>query len=121
MTSFPIARKRPYTITQHGATRNDEYYCMRESNDPEVLKYLQAENEYLEEVMQHTKPLQETLFQEMKARIKEEDSTEPERNGEYYYYRRTEKGQEYPIYCRRKGSLDAAEEILLDQNLLAEG
>jgi oligopeptidase B len=121
MTSFPIAPKRPYTITQHGVTRNDEYYWMRESNDPEVLKYLQAENEYLEEVMQHTKPLQETLFQEMKARIKEEDSTEPERNGEYYYYRRTEKGQEYPIYCRRKGSLDAPEEILLDQNLLAEG
>jgi oligopeptidase B len=121
MPSFPIAPKRHHDITQHGVTRDDEYYWMRESNDPEVLKYLEAENEYLEEILQHTKPLQETLFQEMKDRIKEDDSTEPEVNGEYYYYRRTEKGLEYPIYCRRKGTLDAPEEVLLDQNALADG
>src|SRR5689334_20366571 len=121
MTSFPIAPKRPHGITQHGVTRDDEYYWMRETNDPRVLKYLEAENEYLEEVLQHTRPLQEKLFAEMKDRIKEQDSTEPEKNGDYLYYRRTESGREYPIYCRKKGSLDAPEEILLDQNQLAEG
>ncbi len=121
MTSFPVAPKRLHEITQQGVTRNDEYYWMRESNDPEVMKYLEAENEYLEKMMQHTRPLQERLFEEMKGRIKEQDSTEPEVNGGYYYYRRTEAGQEYPIYCRKKGSLDAPEEVLLDQNELAQG
>ncbi len=121
MASFPLAPKRPYAITQHGITRNDEYYWMRTREDPDVLKYLRSENEYLEEILQHTRPLQEALFLEMKGRIKEVDSTEPEKNGDYYYYRRTEAGKEYPIYCRKKGSLDAQEEILLDQNMLAEG
>ena len=120
MLPFPTAPKRPYEITQHGYTRIDNYYWMRDRSDPEVLKYLHAENDYLEEIMGHTKSLQETLYAEMKARIKETDSTVPEKQGEYFYYSRHEEGKQYPIFCRRKGSLESPEEILLDQNDLAE-
>ncbi len=102
MSFFPIAPKRPYSITQHGETRIDNYYWMRDRQDPEVLKYLRAESDYLEEVMGHTKPLQEMLYAEMKGRMKETDSTVPEKRGEYFYYTRTEEGRQYPIYCRRK-------------------
>ena len=121
MSFFPTAPKRPYQITQHGETRVDDYYWMRDRQDPEVLKYLHAENDYLEEVLGHTKPLQDTLFAEMKGRIQETDSTVPEKRGEYLYYTRTESGKQYPIFCRRKDSLEGPEEVLLDQNLLAEG
>src|SRR5215510_12570534 len=121
MSSFPIAPKRPYEITQHGETRVDNYFWLRYREDPEVLKYLTAHNEYLDEVMGHTKLLQEELFSEMKGRIKETDSTVPEKRGEYLYYTRTEAGKQYPIFCRRKDSSDSQEEILLDQNELAEG
>jgi len=121
MSFFPTAPKRPYQITQHGETRVDNYYWMRDRQDPEVLKYLRAETDYLEEVMGHTKPLQEMLYAEMKGRIKETDSAVPERRGEYFYYTRTEAGQQYPIFCRRKDSMENPEEVLLDQNLLAEG
>lgn len=119
MTTFPIAPKRPKEIEQHGLTRVDNYFWMRYREDPEVLKYLHAEQDYLEEVMQHTKPLQEQLFQEMKGRIKEDDSSAPEKDGEFLYYTRFETGKQYPFYCRRNGDLNAAEEILLDQNELA--
>ncbi|MCI0553617.1 MAG: S9 family peptidase [Anaerolineae bacterium] len=121
MPSFPIAPKRPYEITQHGSTRVDDYFWLRYREDPEVLKYLTAQNDYLDEVMGHTRSLQETLFAEMKGRIKETDSTVPEKRGGYLYYTRTEAGKQYPIFCRRKDSPDNAEEILLDQNELAEG
>jgi oligopeptidase B len=121
MPSIPIAPKRPYTIAQHGQTRVDDYFWMRNREDPAVMAYLQAENGYLEEVMHHTKALQEQLFQEMKARIKEDDFTVPERRGDYYYYTRNEAGKQYPFFCRKHGSVDAPEEILLDQNALAEG
>jgi oligopeptidase B len=121
MLSYPTAPKRPYEITQHGQTRIDNYYWMRDRSDPEVLKYLHAENDYLEEIMGHTKSLQETLYAEMKGRIKETDSSVPEKRGEYFYYSRNEEGKQYPIYCRKKASLDSPEEILLDQNILAEG
>ena len=121
MPSFPIAPKRPYEITQHGSTRVDDYFWLRYREDPEVLKYLTAQNDYLDEVMEHTKPLQETLFAEMKARIKETDSTVPEKRGDYLYYTRTEAGKQYPIFCRKKVSPASSEEILLDQNELAEG
>ena len=119
MATFPIAPKRPKEIEQHGLTRVDNYFWMRYREDPEVLKYLHAEQDYLEEVMQHTKPLQEQLFQEMKGRIKEDDSSAPEKEGEYIYYTRFETGKQYPFYCRKKGDLNAPEEILLDQNELA--
>ena len=121
MPSFPIAPKRPYEITQHGSIRMDDYFWLRYREDPEVLKYLTAHNDYLDEMMGHTKPLQETLFAEMKARIQETDSTVPERRGDYLYYTRTEAGKQYPIFCRRKDSMENPEEILLDQNELAEG
>jgi oligopeptidase B len=94
---------------------------MRDREDPEVLKYLRAENDYLEEVMGHTKPLQEMLYTEMKGRMKETDSTVPERRGGYLYYTRSEEGKQYPIYCRRKEAPESLEEILIDQNALAEG
>jgi oligopeptidase B len=119
MSSFPVAPRQPKEITQHGQTRIDPYFWMRYREDHEVLKYLHAEQDYLEEVMQHTKPLQEQLFQEMKGRIKEDDSTPPEKDGDHVYYIRYEAGKQYPFYCRRKTAAEAPEEILLDQNLLA--
>jgi oligopeptidase B len=121
MMSFPVPPKRPYEITQHGKTRVDDYFWLRNREDPEVLQYLHAQMDYLEEVMGHTKPLQETLFSEMKGRIQETDSTVPEKRCEYLYYERTEAGRQYPIFCRRKDSPGSPEEILLDQNELAEG
>lgn len=121
MKTYPIPPKKDFLITQHNITRNDEYYWMRERENPQVVKHLEAENEYLEKTLSHIKPLQETLFQEMKNRIKEVDSSVPEKNKDYFYYTRTEADKQYPIYCRKKESLDAPEEILLDQNELAEG
>ncbi|HJS17107.1 MAG TPA: S9 family peptidase [Anaerolineales bacterium] len=121
MSFFPTAPKRPHQITQHGETRIDNYYWMRDRQDPEVLRYLRAESDYLEEVMGHTKPLQDMLYAEMKGRMMETDSSVPEKRGGYFYYTRTEAGQQYPIYCRKKESLDSPEEVLLDQNVLAEG
>lgn len=118
---FPTAPKRPHELTQHGVTRIDNYYWMRDKEDPETMKYLRAESDYLEEMMQHTRSLRETLFSEMKGRIKETDSTVPAKRGEYYYYERSLEGKQYPIFCRRKGSLDAPEEVMFDQNELAEG
>src|SRR5258706_2264332 len=120
MPSFPIAPKRPYTITQHGETRVDDYFWLRNREDPEVMKYLTAQMGYLDEIMGHTKPLHEQLFSEMKNRIQETDSTVPEKRGGYWYYIRTETGKQYPIFCRRKDSKDNPEEILLDPNVLAE-
>jgi len=121
MPAYPIAPQRPHKITQHDQTRLDEYFWMRYRDDPAVIEYLQAENDYLEEIMQHTRPLQEQLYAEMKARIKEDDETVPMQHGDYFYYNRTAAGKQYPYYCRKHGSLDAPEEILLDQNALAEG
>jgi oligopeptidase B len=121
MAGAPQAPKHPQSISQHGKTRTDDYFWMRYRDDPAVMAYLQAENDYLDEILGHTRPLQEQLFQEMKARIKEDDSTVPEQRSDYFYYQRTETGKQYPIYCRRHGSLDTPEEILIDQNALAEG
>ena len=119
MTSFPVAPKRPKAINQHGLIRTDNYFWMRYREDPEVLNYLHAEQDYLEEVMQHTRPLQEQIFEEMKGRIKEEDATPPEKDGNYIYHIRFEAGKQYPFFCRRKASEESQEEILLDQNALA--
>ncbi|MCA9998234.1 MAG: hypothetical protein KDE56_20875, partial [Anaerolineales bacterium] len=117
----PIAQKKPHLLTLHGDTRLDNYFWLRERTSPEVLAYIKAENEYTEAVMAHAKPLQETLYREMVGRIQETDSTAPYRQGDYFYYSRTEAGKEYPIYCRKLGSLEAGEEVLLDLNALAEG
>ena len=121
MTIPPAAPKKPHEITQHGQSRTDSYYWLRHRKDPDVLKYLHAEMDYLEESMQGTKPLQEALFSEMKERIQETDSTVPVERGGYLYYQRTEAGKQYPIFCRRKNEAGNPEEILLDQNALAEG
>jgi oligopeptidase B len=117
--NFPMAPQRPHQIIQHGQARIDNYFWMRYREDPEVLKYLHAEQDYLEEIMQHTQPLQEQLFQEMKGRIKEDDASAPEKDGDFVYYTRFEMGKQYPFYCRRRISPAAPEEILLDQNTLA--
>jgi oligopeptidase B len=121
MPGTPLAPKTPYEINQHGQTRIDNYFWMRYREDPEVLKYLRAESDYQEEIMQHTNTLQDGLFLEMKARIKETDVSAPEKRGQYFYYTRTEAGQQYPIYCRAKDSPSGPEETLLDQNKIAEG
>jgi len=117
----PIAEKRPHVLTAHGDERVDDYYWMRDRDDPAVMAYLEAENAYTEAVMQPTKDLQTALYDEILGRIQETDLSVPYRKGEYYYYSRTEEGKAYSIFCRKKGSLDAPEEVLLDENVLAEG
>ncbi len=117
----PVAQKQPEVLVLHGDERVDDYFWMCDANDPNVIAYLEAENAYTRAMMQHTETLQTTLYDEMLARIKETDLSVPYRKGDYYYYSRTEEGKAYPIYCRKKGSLDAPAEVLLDQNKLAEG
>ena len=115
----PIARVERRVHTLHGETRTDEYFWLRDRSDPAVIAYLEAENRYTGAVMRHTEALQEQVYQEMRGRIKETDLSVPERVDDYFYYTRTEAGGQYPILCRRRGSLDALEEVLLDQNPLA--
>ncbi len=117
----PVAKKAPKTLELHGVKRVDPYYWLKEREDPEVIAYLEAENAYTEAVMAPTKDLQEKLFQEIVGRIQQDDSTVPYRDRGYYYYERYEEGDDYPIYCRKKGSLEAPEEILVDANELAQG
>ncbi len=117
----PVARKVPHEMTLHGETRVDHYFWLRDRSNPEVIAYLDAENAYTEEMMRHTQGLQEQLYAEMRGRIKETDQQVPEKRDGYYYYSCTEEGKQYPIFCRRHGGLDAEEELLLDQNQLAEG
>ena len=121
MVTPPVAQKLPQVLELHGDQRVDDYFWMRDRDDPKVIAYLEAENAYTSTMMQHTEALQATLYEEMLARIKETDLSVPSRKNDYYYYARTEEGKAYPIYCRKKGSLDAPEEVLLDQNELAEG
>ena len=115
----PIAHVAPRISNIHGENRIDDYFWLRDRSDPAVIAYLEAENSYTTTAMRHTEALQERLYQEMRARIKEADLSVPEQLDEYHYYSRTEVGGQYPILCRRRGSLDAEEEILLDQNSLA--
>jgi oligopeptidase B len=117
----PIAKISPKTDTLHGDSRTDNYFWMREKSDPEVIAYLEAENAYADDVLAPTQELQETLYAEMKGRIQETDLSVPYKLGDYFYYSRTEEGKQYPIRCRKRGSLDAPEEITLDLNALAEG
>jgi oligopeptidase B len=117
----PVAKKVPHVREMHGDRFDDAYFWLREKSNPEVVKYLEAENGYTEAAMKPFAPLQETLYKEMLGRIKETDLSVPVRKDGYYYYSRTEQGKQYPIYCRKKGSLEAAEEIYLDVNELAKG
>ncbi len=116
----PACAQRPKELTIHGDTRIDKYYWLRERENPEVIAWLEAENAYTDTMMSHLKGFQEKLFQEMKGRIKEQDMSVPYFDNGYWYYTRYDEGKEYPIYCRKKGTLEAEEEILLDVNELAE-
>lgn len=117
----PTAKRVPKTDTLHGDTRTDDYFWMRDKSDPDVLAYLEAENAFCDAALTNTADLQETLYLEMKGRLQETDLSVPSRLGDYFYYSRTEEGKQYPIRCRRHGSMDAPEEITLDLNALAEG
>ena len=117
----PVAKKIPHETKIHGYTLKDDYFWLRDKKNPEVIKYLEAENAFTEDVMKPTKEFQESLYKEILSHIKQTDLSVPSRIGEYYYYSRTEEGKQYPYQCRKKGSLEAKEEVLLDLNKLAEG
>jgi oligopeptidase B len=117
----PVARVVPYNFEHLGYTFVDNYAWLQDRSNPEVIAYLEAENAYAKVQFQSTEALQEQIFQEMKARIKEADSSVPAPYGGYFYYYRMEAGQQYRIFCRKQRSLDAKEEILLDENSLAQG
>ena len=117
----PIAEKKAKDVTVHGDRRIDNYFWLREKENPVVLKHLQAENSYTDAVMAPTKPLQDKLYAEMIGRIKETDSAPPVLRRGYWYYTRTEQGKQYSVYGRRAGTLDAPEQITLDVNGLAFG
>ena len=121
MPTPPKATVRPHEMTMHGHTRIDNYYWLNERENPDVLAYLEAENQYVDACLKHTEPLQEQLFKEITGRIKQDDNSVPVKIRDYYHYTRFEEGKEYPIICRKKHSLEAPEEILLDGNQLAEG
>ena len=117
----PTAKKVPKVETVHGQRWADDYFWLREKANPEVAAYLEAENAYTDAVMKPTESLQASLYKEMLGHIKETDLSVPYREGGYFYYSRTEEGKQYPIYCRKKGNLDAAEEVTVDLNELARG
>jgi oligopeptidase B len=117
----PVAKKVPKTTEINGHKLVDDYFWLRDKKNPEVKAYLEAENAYTDAVMKPSEPLQKRLYDEMLSRIKETDVEVPYKEGSYFYYVRTEAGKQYPIRCRKKGSMDAPEEVLLDVNELAKG
>src|SRR5262245_61377845 len=116
----PVAKKVPFVTELHGDVRRDDYAWLRVKDDPEVTAYLEAENAYTDAVMKPTVEFREALYTEMLARIKEDDQSVPFVYGGWLYYSRTETGKQYPIHCRKRTD-DAAEEVTLDLNQLAEG
>ena len=117
----PVAKVIPHVITLHGQKRVDNYFWLREKTNPAVRAYLEAENAYTDAVMKPTEKLQEKLYQEILSHIKETDLDVPYRLGDWFYYSRTEQGKQYRIYCRKKKSLEASEEVVLDLNELSKG
>ncbi|HYG99467.1 MAG TPA: S9 family peptidase [Terriglobales bacterium] len=117
----PVAKKVPHVTEIHNMKLVDDYFWLRDKPNPDVRAYIEAENAYTDAVMKPTAELQRKLYEEMLSRIKETDVNVPYREGDYYYYSRTEKGKQYPILARKKGSVEAPEEIVLDVNKLAEG
>lgn len=117
----PVAKKVKKELTIHGDTRIDNYFWLNQREDAEVIDYLNAENAYTDTMMKHTEEFQQKLYDEMVSRIKKDDESVPFFKKGYYYYSRTEGDAEYPLFCRKKGSLDAEEEILLDVPKMAEG
>jgi oligopeptidase B len=114
----PVAEKRPKTVA---GPRVDDYFWLRDKNDPATMAYLKAEDGYADAMMKPTAGLQDTLFKEMVGHIKETDSSAPYPRGDYFYYTRTVAGEQYPIYCRKRGSVDQPEQALLDLNEMAKG
>ncbi|RNC64419.1 S9 family peptidase [Proteiniphilum sp. X52] len=117
----PVAEVIPDTFINFGRQRVDNYYWLKDKNNPKVIDYLNAENIYTDSIMASTKALQQIIFDEIVGRMKEDDETYPSFKDGYYYYSRTEKGKQYRTYCRRKGAMDAPEEIIFDVNAMAEG
>ena len=117
----PVAQIQAHITSLHGETRVDNYHWLRERESADAIAYLEAENRYTDVMTKHTKKLRDKLYREMKGRIKETDLTVPTKVDQYYYYTRTFEGKQYRVYCRKRGSLNAEEEILLDANRLAEG
>src|SRR5690606_11825492 len=117
----PVAKIEPTVLEKHGHQRIDNYFWLNQRENQEVIDYLNAENEYYQQMTAHTAALQEDLFKEMKARIKEDDSSVPYFYNGYWYITRYETGKDYPIHTRRKGSMDAPEEIMFDCNEMAKG
>jgi oligopeptidase B len=121
LLSPPVAKVVLHTYQHLDWTLTDDYAWLEDKADPEVIAYLEAENAYSRSALQHTEPLQERLYQEMRGRTPENDCTAPERRGDYFYYSRVCAGQQYRIFCREHASPDASEQILVDENALAEG
>ncbi|HUG99132.1 MAG TPA: S9 family peptidase [Gammaproteobacteria bacterium] len=120
----PVAARKPHdVVAPHGASRQDEYYWLRDDSrkDPDMLAYLNAENAYADAVMALLEGFEQKLYDELVGRIKQDDSSVPFKYKDYWYYTRFEEGKEYPIHARRKGGMDAPEEVMLDINQLAEG
>jgi len=121
LPSPPVAKKIPHVTEINGHQLTDNYFWLREKSNPEVRAYLEAENAYTDALMKPTEPLQKKLYDEMLSRVKETDVEVPYKEGDFFYYIRTEAGKQYPIRCRKKISADASEEVLLDVNELAKG
>ena len=117
----PRAQTIPTILEEHGRSRVDPYYWLSERDNPDVLAYLEEENAYAQGVMARHATFEDALFEEIKGRIKQTDLSVPYKLDDYYYYRRYEEGKEYPLYCRKRETLDAREELMLDVNTLAEG
>jgi len=117
----PRAEKIDKIMTIHDHQRIDEFYWLNERNNPKVIEYLNAENTYRDQYMEDYKDLEEGIFNEIKSRIKEDDSSVPYLDNGYYYYTRYEKGKQYPIYCRKKENLSSKEEILINVNEMSKG
>ena len=117
----PIAEKIPKKLNMHNHTRIDNYYWLNQRENPKVIDYLKAENNYLDTMLAHTNNFQLSLFDEIVGRIKQTDESVPYKDNGFFYYTRFEVGKEYPIYCRKEGKMDAKEEIMLNVNEMAEG
>lgn len=121
LPSPPRAKQVPYRLERHGHVRIDEYYWLKDRDNPEVLAYLEAENEYAAALRSHVRDFERTLFEEIKGRIQQTDLSVPFKLGDFLYYTRFEEGKEYALYCRKKGSLTGPEEVMVDGTVLAQG
>jgi len=117
----PVAKKIKKELTIHNDTRIDYYFWLNDRENKDVIAYLEAENEYTKAVLKHTETFQDKIYNEMVSRIKQNDQSVPYLSNGYYYYTRYQEGKEYPVYCRKKGSLEEIEEIMLNVNEMADG